>query len=46
MTVASVSSSDGELLERVEDNIGPAEHKQESGAVGECFEEQRIEVLL
>jgi hypothetical protein len=35
----------GELLERVEDNIGTAERKQESGAVGECFEKQRMEVL-
>jgi hypothetical protein len=36
----------GELLERVEDNIGAAERKQENGAVRECFEEQRIEEVL
>jgi hypothetical protein len=34
-----------QLLERVEDNIGAVECKQESEVVGECFEEQQIEVL-
>jgi hypothetical protein len=35
-----------QLLEQVEDNIGAAECKQESGAVRECFEGQRIMKVL
>jgi hypothetical protein len=31
----------GELLGQEEDNMGAAEGKRESGALGECFEEQR-----
>jgi hypothetical protein len=34
------------LLEQEEDNTDAAEGKRESGALGDCFEEQREEVVL
>jgi hypothetical protein len=46
MTAASLSSLGGELLGQVEDGLGAAERKQESGAIRESFEEQGEEVML